>query len=389
MNEPIQGFVLRSVLGAGGGAEKIILRTVPLIDPSQCEIMVCGIHRTGDADYDFGQRCKKLAIDYREVEQKSVFDPLVWSQLRDIFAEKKYDFIHAHDYKAVYYARKLASHFDIPSIATLHGWTGYSWKERFLYYPLERKLLRSFDRVLAVSNQIRDTYINSGGDPKRVHVILNGISPGIFRRNPQEIAKARLQLQVSPDDILLLGLGRLEQQKRFDVLLQTMNLLRSQDKTNFVLVIAGEGSLKEYLQRHIDKYDLGNCCRLIGHCSDAKLLYHAADMLVQSSDYEGTPTVVVEAMAMELPIVATDVGGTAELMHDQVHGRIVPRRNPQALADAINETLNDQQTTSRYVQAARERAEKELSFASRTEQLLSHFQSQVASDNQNPADLRS
>lgn len=69
---------------------------------------------------------------------------------------------------------------------------------------------------------------------------------------------------------------------------------------------------------------LGDSCRFLGHCADVRDFYHALDLFVQSSEYEGTPNVVLEAMALEVPVVATDVGGTAELVEHEVHGLIAP-----------------------------------------------------------------
>jgi glycosyltransferase involved in cell wall biosynthesis len=96
--------------------------------------------------------------------------------------------------------------------------------------------------------------------------------------------------------------------------------------------------------------------------------YQAFDLLVQSSDYEGTPTVIVEAMALGIPVVATDVGGTAQLCTDQEHGLLVPRRDPAAICQAVEMTLDDPRTEQRRV-AARQRVEKEFSFACRTRRL--------------------
>jgi len=98
-------------------------------------------------------------------------------------------------------------------------------------------------------------------------------------------------------------------------------------------------------------------------------VYQAFDILVQSSDYEGTPTVLVEAMALRIPVVATDVGGTSELLQDGIHGLLVPPRDPVALANAIEKTLDDRDATARQVAAARTRVEGELSFDARMRKL--------------------
>jgi glycosyltransferase involved in cell wall biosynthesis len=103
-------------------------------------------------------------------------------------------------------------------------------------------------------------------------------------------------------------------------------------------------------------------------------LHHAFDLFVQSSDYEGTPNAVLEGMALETPIVATEAGGTAELMHDGVHGRIIPVGNVERLIWGMQAALADPETTRKMADAARRRVEGELSFESRCRRLERIYQ---------------
>jgi glycosyltransferase involved in cell wall biosynthesis len=130
-------------------------------------------------------------------------------------------------------------------------------------------------------------------------------------------------------------------------------------------VIAGDGSLMESLQSLRRELALEDHCQLIGHRTDVARLHHAFDVFVQSSDYEGTPNAVLEAMAFETPVVATDVGGTNELIDNGTHGVIVPPGDRTALSQAIIATLGDREAASRRAQAARQRVETTLSFRAR------------------------
>ena len=97
--------------------------------------------------------------------------------------------------------------------------------------------------------------------------------------------------------------------------------------------------------------------------------FQAFDVIVQSSDYEGTPTVIVEAMALGVPVVATNVGGTAHLLEHETHGLLVPCRDPRALCQAVERTLDDPVARCRRLAAARQQVEERLSFPRRTRQL--------------------
>jgi glycosyltransferase involved in cell wall biosynthesis len=106
-------------------------------------------------------------------------------------------------------------------------------------------------------------------------------------------------------------------------------------------------------------------------------LHHALDLFVQSSDYEGTPNVVLEAMALETPVVATDVGGTRELCEDGVHGRIVPSGDADVLAAAIEPLIEDAARRGALARAARNHVEQDLSFARRVRALDDVYESMM------------
>jgi glycosyltransferase involved in cell wall biosynthesis len=134
-------------------------------------------------------------------------------------------------------------------------------------------------------------------------------------------------------------------------------------------LIAGDGSLKDELTALVDRLGLTGRCRLIGHCTDITGFHHALDLYVQSSDYEGTPNAVLEAMALESPTIATDVGGTKELAYDREHALIIPPGQVDALVTAIRDALDHPEATAARARAARVRIERELSFDRRMDRL--------------------
>jgi L-malate glycosyltransferase len=123
---------------------------------------------------------------------------------------------------------------------------------------------------------------------------------------------------------------------------------------------------------------------LLGHRADVVRLHHAFDVFVQSSDSEGTPNAVLEAMALETPVVATDAGGTRDIVAHDVHGLIVACGDAAALARAIERTMTDRQATLARVAAARARIERELSFERRTRDLEAIYEQLVAKREDKP-----
>ena len=292
------------------------------------------------------------------------FDPSIWCKLRRLIRDRGIQIVHSHDYKTNLLGWLLAKSENVIPLSTVHGWTGHSRRERFAYYPADKRILKRFPRLIAVSSEIRGELVRCGAAPERVDVILNGIDHRRFQHDPGLRASARAALRLDPAVIAIGAVGRLEPQKRFDLLMAAVAQLRAV-RSDLRLLIAGDGSLAEQLQRTRDELNLQPFCQLIGHCNDVPGFHHALDLFVQSSDYEGTPNAVLEAMALGTPIVATDVGGTAELVSNGVHGLIVPPGDVGAIASAIDTALRDESAARRRADAARQRVEQTLSFERR------------------------
>ena len=169
---------------------------------------------------------------------------------------------------------------------------------------------------------------------------------------------------VSPEDYVIGAVGRLEPQKDFGGLITAFSRLVAQ-VPHVRLLIAGDGSLRSALESQIERLGLQQQCRLVGHVDDVSVLHHALDLFAQSSVYEGTPNAVLEAMALETPIVATDAGGTAELARDGREALIVPYNDSAALTAALVNAIQDREARRARVRAARQRVETELSFETR------------------------
>jgi glycosyltransferase involved in cell wall biosynthesis len=309
-------------------------------------------------------RAAHLDVDYVELVERSSFDRCLWPQLRRVVRERKADIVHAHEYKTDLLALMLARTDGTIPFATSHGWTGSTLRERYLYYPLDKRLLRAFPLTIAVSGEIRSELVRAGVPADRVRVVLNGIDHRAFRRNRSREPSVRRDLGLSPDDVVIGAIGRLEPQKRFDLLIRACAVLRER-WPGIRLLIAGDGSLREVLRGLAGRLLPSGSCRLLGHYEDIVMLHHAMDVFVQSSDYEGTSNAVLEAMALESSIVATAVGGTAEIVEDRVHALLVPPRDVGALVRAIEQTLLDRAAAAARALRARRTVETSLSFDTR------------------------
>ena len=367
-DRPLRILELRSVRGTGGGPEKTILLGATMSDPRCYQITVCYLRDERDRIFGVDQRAAHAGVDYVEVPEKHSFDPGVWPRLRRLIRERSIELIHSHDYKTNVLALLLARACGITALSTVHGWTGHSVRERWCYYPADKRVLARFPRVVAVSSEIGRELQRHGARPDRVTVVLNGIDHRRFRRDPTRIAAARAALGVGSDEIAIGAVGRLEPQKRFDLLLEVFSAIVGRFP-RARLFIVGDGSQRQALDAQVKALNLNDSCTLVGHTDDIVPAYHAFDLLVQSSDYEGTPNAVLEAMAFEVPIVATAAGGTAEIVRDGVDGRIVPTGRVDLLIENVVRALEDRAATAAMAQQARARVEGELSFETRVRRI--------------------
>jgi glycosyltransferase involved in cell wall biosynthesis len=383
----IRVLELRSVRGTGGGPEKTILYGAACAKTNRIAVTVCYLRDARDTTFGIDARAAGLPIAYQEIRERHSFDPSVWPALLRVVREGKFDIVHSHEYKSDLLALALGRMTGVMPLATAHGWTGHSWRERRLYYPADRFLLRWFPRVVAVSSEIRDTLIHAGVRRDRVTTVPNGIDPDMFRRDRCLDPVVRAELGVRPGARVIGAVGRLEPQKRFDVLLEAFARARRR-RPELKLFIVGDGSQRGAIADQAAALGIDDAVRLLGHRHDIARLHHAFDLFVQSADYEGTPNAVLEAMALENPVIATDAGGTRDILRDGLDGVIVPCGNAAALADAVECALIDHESATARAAEARRRVEDHLSFARRTQRLELIYQ-EMADSQATPPDVSS
>jgi glycosyltransferase involved in cell wall biosynthesis len=386
MSQRIRVLELRSVRGTGGGPEKTILLGAAQANRQAFDVIVCYIRDRRDDVFQLDKRAARLDITYVEVHERHSFDVRIWPKLRRIVRERQIDIVHAHDYKTNLVALLLARRAGIIPLSTAHGWAGHSRRERFVYYPADKRLLARFPRVVAVSNTIREILVQHGARPERIVLLLNAIDPDDFRRVPGRRDAVRQALGYGPDHFVVGAVGRLHPVKRFDLLMQAVAALLPAHP-GVRLAIVGDGSLRGELEALAGRLNIAHACRLLGHRDDLTDLYQAFDVSVQSSESEGAPNAVLEAMAMETPLVATDVGGTRELATPGAHALIVARHDVPALAAAIESVLQDPESARARAQAARVHVKSDLSFAARTRRLEGLYEEMVR-DRDTPGNLR-
>ncbi|MFE7631883.1 glycosyltransferase [Kocuria sp. NPDC057446] len=206
-------------------------------------------------------------------------------------------------------------------------------------------------RRIAVSDGLRDTYTARGISAEHFVTVPNGIGP---RRHPPGRTAARAALRLRPDDLVVLSTGRLTAVKGQRWLVEAAALL-APDRPRLRVVLLGEGELRQELEDLVAERGLTGAVHLPGHRADARMLLDAADVFALPSRAEGMPLTVLEAMEAGLPVVATRVPGSEEVVAHGETGLLVPPGDAEELAAALAALLDDGRRRARYGEAGHRR----------------------------------
>ena len=217
-----------------------------------------------------------------------------------------------------------------------------------------RLAMRGVDAVVANSQAAaNDTIGIERIDPRRVHVIRNAVVP--VTTTDADRLRFRQGWGFSPQDVVVGCVGNYKPGKGQELLLEIATDLRERHPS-LRYCFVGDGPLRSWLENEIRRRGLDGVIALHSGETDARPLYGAFDIAVQASDSEGLPNAVLEAAAAGLPIVATAVGGTAEILTNGLNGVLVAKGDRQGLADALGQLAEDPETRRRLGRAARARA---------------------------------
>jgi glycosyltransferase involved in cell wall biosynthesis len=368
---PIEVLHVRIVTGAGGGPEKTILRSPRSFEGTRYRETACWLHAPGDPGIALLEaRAKELGCPFLALEDPHPYDLRTLARLSAICRERGIRIWHGHDYKSNLFGVLLGRLCDLKLATTVHGWVQHSAKTP-LYFAVDHFALRRFGEVVAVSRDLYDECLRIGVPPGRLSLIENAIDTEEFRRRARPEASAPRSLASSslPAGRLLVGaVGRLSEEKGFHLLIEAVE--RAVDAgCDLELRIAGEGAERERLRRRIESSPHAARMRLLGFQPDVRSLFEAMDVFALSSIREGLPNVVLEAMAMEVAVLATRCGGLEAFGRDGDDMLLVEPGSAAALAAGLERLARDAGLRRRLVQAARSRVEQEHGFARRMERM--------------------
>jgi len=360
-----------------GGAEELLLLLAPALrERGSFDPLILLLRKpSADADpaRDFGTRAAKLGL--RVLPLQAMKWRYRW--LRSLPRRLNVSLIHMHGQRANYFIWLMRRLFpdtwgNVPLVATVHGWVQDNFVRKIVTH-LEFGTLRDCDHVITVSEQQRNTLLQKGFAPDRVSVVRPGIpflaatkdegqktkedvqlSSFVFRPSSgltKSVARQRWGL---PEEAFVIAaVGRLSTEKRFDLFLEACALVAQRlPEARFMLV--GGGKQDANLKALAASLGLGELVTFTGLTREMDTVYAAVDLLMLTSDTEGTPHVLLEAMGNDIPVVSTAVGGVPEFITSGEHGVLVPPGDKAALADAAVRIHDDPALRDRLVAGGRQ-----------------------------------
>jgi glycosyltransferase involved in cell wall biosynthesis len=288
-------------------------------------------------------------------------------ELRRLFKELRPDIVHTHTPKPGYVGRLAARSSRVPTVVhTIHGIFALPedpWKKKALVYTLDRIASAWSDMELVQNPEDLPVLRRLHFPERKLRVLGNGVDLTRFdpsRFDAARIAAIRAGLGFGPDDVVCGAVGRLVWEKGYREVFDAAAMLRARSPRVHFVIVGPVEQRDAVPQQELDRAAaLGNVT-FLGLRDDVEDLYAAMDLSVLASYREGFPRGAMEAAAMGLPLVLTDIRGCRQVVDDGVNGRLVPVRDARALADAIASLADDPEMRRRMGVESAAKAKREF-----------------------------
>lgn len=321
-----------------GGPEELLLASSPIMrergqfDPA---ILLLRKPNPADPERDFHTRARNRNIPVLALPE------MRWQPrwLRTLPRRLNVALVHVHGQRANYFIWLMRRLFPgtwgrLPLVATVHGWVQDNFLRKVVT-KLELLTLRECDHIITVSELQQRTLLELGFSPDKVAVVRPGIPEFAVGRKATEAERhnARTRWGIPQDAYVIAAIGRLSTEKRFDLYLQVCAAL-SERLPDAVFLLVGGGKQEANLKEQAARLGLGERLIFTGLTREMPSVYAAADLVMITSDTEGIPHVLLEAMGQGIPVVSTAVGGIPEIVTSGENGLLAPAGSLDDLVEA-------------------------------------------------------
>ena len=360
-------FDTRVVSGSGGGPDKTILNSPRFLTDLGYR-MICGyLYPPGDPGYaQIERQAERYRAPLISVPDRGPFDWRVVTNLLRVCREENVAVWHGHDYKTNALGLVLKRLWPMRLVTTLHGWVEMTDRTP-LYYRIDKLCLPKYEKVICVSEDLFEAALSAGVPAQNCVLLENAIDADEYRRR-RTVADAKAALGYPAGCLLIGSVGRLSPEKAFDAQIRALPTLLARG-LDVRLVVVGEGGDRPRLEALARELNVANRVTLPGWQSDVRATFEAMDVFALSSLREGLPNVLLEAMALEVPCVATRIAGIPRLIQDGRNGFLIDAGDQAALDRSLAGLLTNPELRDLFRRAARRTVETRYSFPTRMARL--------------------
>lgn len=340
-----------------GGMENGVINICHNLPQSRFQSSICTFESGGAME----ERIDKQVVDVFHVAKRVGNDPILPIRLARLLKRQRIDILHSHNWGTLIegvVAAKLCG-----TAVVVHGEHGMIYDQPRQVWA-QKLAWRRVDQVLAVSDALASRMFETIGYPKeRIQVIPNGVDSDFFSPSHHSKEDARRQLGLPVDGVMVGMVARFVPFKNHLGAIRSL-AIAIESGAPFHLALAGGGQLAGELRQLVDDLNLNSKVHFLGELERVRPFLHALDVFLSNSTHrEGMSNAVLEAMACRLPVVATRVAASPELLDSGSSGILIQPGNDQALADAVMKLSKDQHLRSRLSEKARERAVQVYGFS--------------------------
>jgi glycosyltransferase involved in cell wall biosynthesis len=368
-HEPQTGRIAQLISSDGpGGAERVVADVATALQSSGVETVVF-LPVNGEGWLASQLEGSGVSIEYYSIERP--WSPPSARRLAEAFRRHRIAVAHSHEFAMGVYGAWASWLVGIPHVVTMHG--GRYYAERVRRRLALRAAAALSAQMVAVSMTCaRDISRGLGIRRSRIRMIPNGV-----RFTPPQRVTLREELDLGPDDRLVVAVGNLYPVKGHVNLIDAFGLIASRHP-NLHIAISGRGALADSLMARARAYELQHRVHLLGLRSDVSAVLAASDIFALPSLSEGMPLALLEAMFARCPIVASDVGDVSVALENGHDGLLVPPGDPLSLAEAIDRLLTNPAEAHSLGERAARRAHAEYDLSRMVDRYVGVYESALA-----------
>ena len=357
-------------IGGIGGSERHLLTLLPALAARGIGVRMIGLDNPAAAPDPFYADLERHGVEYHRIPCPRDLDPMLARRVRRTVKALRPDIVHTHLVHADVYGSLGARGSRATLVTTKHNDDPF---RRGAFRHVERLITRRAARVICITGALARFCVESVGLPEeKVSVVHYGLD------DPPAAWDGPAGPHLPDDARVLVAVCRLDDQKGLDVAIAALAQVRERHPGT-VLVVLGEGPLRDELTARARRHDVADALFLPGRVGDVTRWLRRAEVVVHPARWEGFGLALLEAMLCARPLVASSVSAIPEIVVDGGTGLLVPPDDVAALAGAITELLDDPDRAARLGAAGLERAHALFSVAAMTEKTLAVYRAVLAS----------